>query len=90
MNNVNVVSRIETNNVNDNVERTEAQVNSLASHIMRKLKTTENWPYYCKVSWKLSESKINNNLEIALKSNRSPQRYFTWLCNRDMEKRNGY
>lgn len=84
MNNVNVVSRIETNNVNDNVERTEAQVNSLASYIMRKLKTTENWPYYCKVSWKLSEAKINNNLEIALRSNRSPQRYFTWLCNRDM------
>lgn len=87
VNNVNVVSKVETYNVNDNVRqtnKTENQVNSLASHIMRKLGATDNWLYYCKVAWKLSESRINDNLSTALKGN-SPQKYFTWLCNKDMK-----
>lgn len=86
MNNVNVVSKLETNNVNDNVVigKTEKQVNSIASYIMEKLGTSDNWLYYCKVAWKLSESRINDNLTTALRGN-SPQRYFTWLCNKDMK-----
>jgi len=83
LNNDNVISRIEINNVNDNVRRTSNQVDAIADRIMDKLRATDNRAYYCKVGWKLSESIINNNLEQALKGN-NPQRYFTWLCNRYM------
>jgi len=89
-NNDNGISRIEINNVNDNVVakrgKTENQVDAIADMIMRKLNVGKEYrEYYCKVAWNLSESVINNNLEIALKSNRSPQRYFTWLCKRYMQ-----
>ena len=82
-NNDNVISRIEINNVNDNVSRSPNQVDAIADRIMKKLSATDNRAFYCKVGWKLSESVINSNLEQALKGN-NPQRYFTWLCNRLM------
>lgn len=77
------VNETRNNNVNDNVNRSSNQVDAIADRIMAKLHTTDNRAYYCKVGWKLSEAVINNNLEQALKGN-SPQRYFTWLCNRYM------
>lgn len=88
-NNDNVISRIEINNVNDNVKsnvkkKSESQVDAIADGIMRKLNAEpSNRPYYCKVAWNLSEAIINNNLEQALKGN-NPQRYFSWLCKRYM------
>ena len=79
----NEISKVEINNVNDNVKRSPNQVDRIADRIMQKLQTTDNREFYCKVGWKLSESIINDNLEIALKG-RSPQKYFTWLCKRIM------
>lgn len=40
-------------------------------------------PFYCLVAYRLSESQIWNNLEQASRGN-NPQKYFTWLCKRDM------
>lgn len=81
----NVVLRIKTNNVNDNVHhKTEKQVNAIAERIRSKLNGTDtNMEFYYKVGWGLSESVINNNIEQALKGH-DPQRYFTWLCKRNM------
>lgn len=42
-------------------------------------------PFYCKVAYELTEGSIFSNLELALKG-RSPQRYFTWLCKKSMNK----
>lgn len=88
-NNDNVISRNEINNVNDNVKanvkKSVNQVDATADRIMRKLNVDDTYrDFYCKIAWKLSEAAINNHLETALRSNRSPQRYFTWLCKRDM------
>ncbi len=86
-NNDNVISRNEINNVNDNVKskKTANQVDAIADRIMMKLGAEAiNRPFYCKVAWSLSESIINDSLETALRSNRSPQKYFTWLCKRHM------
>lgn len=78
-------------NVNDNVKtnvnlkRSPNQVDAIADRIMMKLRADDSSRgFYCKVAWRLSEAIINKNLEIALRSDRSPQRYFTWLCKRDM------
>ena len=70
---------------NDNVKTTkEKQVEIRAAELMRKLNAGEDsLKWYWKVCWKLSEGQVNNNLELALKGN-SPQRYFTWLCKRQM------
>ena len=79
----NVKKRL-NNNVNDNVTtRTAKQVDGIADKIMEKLGATENRAFYCKVGWKLNENLIWSNIEVALSGN-NPQRYFTWLCKRQM------
>lgn len=71
-------------NVIDNVKsRTPKQVDGIADHIMEKLGATAYREFYCKVSWKLTEAQIFSNVEVALSGN-NPQRYFTWLCKRQM------
>jgi len=72
-------------NYNDNVKTTkEKQVEVRAANIMQKLGATEeSLKWYWKVCWTLSEGQVNNNLEQALKGN-NPQKYFTWLCKRQM------
>lgn len=72
------------NNVNDNVARTPRQVDDIADKLMNRLGATDNRAFYCKVGWKLSEALIWSNLEVALSGN-SPQRYFSWLCKRQMQ-----
>lgn len=72
------------NNVNDNVKRTAKEVDGIADRLMDKLGTQDNRAFYCKVGWKLADNLIWSNLEIALSGN-SPQRYFTWLCKRQMQ-----
>lgn len=79
----NVKKRL-NNNVNDNVARTSRQVDEIADRVMEKLQTKDNRAFYCKVGWRLSEALIYSNLEVALSGN-DPQRYFTWLCNRQMK-----
>jgi hypothetical protein len=80
----NVKKRL-NNNVNDNVAtRTSKEVDGIADRIMEKLSTTENRAFYCKVGWKLSDAQIFSNVEVALSGN-NPQKYFTWLCKRQMD-----
>lgn len=90
LNNVidNVNQRLNNNvidNVKPNVKRSATQTDAIADNIMRKLGASNDYrEFYCKIAWSLSEAVIAKNLEIALGSNRSPQRYFTWLCKRYM------
>jgi len=89
MNNDNGISRIEINNVtlnnvNDNVN-SEKRTERIAEYILQKLSAPEeNRKFYLKVAWRLSEATITRNIEIALAKGRNPQKYFTWLCNREM------
>ena len=84
-NDIDNVNKRLNNNVNDNVAtKTARQVDTIADRIIRKLKATEEYrAFYCKIAWKLPESQIDSNLEVAL-SGSNPQRYFTWLCKRQM------
>jgi len=82
-NNVNVVKTL-TNNVNDNVAKNEKFVDMIADKLVRELNNPGARLFYCKVAWKLPENKIYNNLELA-KTGKSPQKYFSWLCNREMQ-----
>ncbi len=79
MNNDNVVSK---RNNNDNVTKAD-QVDYIADKLVERLDNSISRSYYCRVAWNLSEAKIMNNLEVALKGN-NPQRLFTWLCQKDL------
>lgn len=59
------------------------QVDLIADKLVAALSNPERRAYYCKVAWKLPESKIWNNLESSAKG-KNPARLFTWLCQRDM------
>ena len=76
-----------TNNVNDNDRgkyQRSRQVDRIADDIIHRLGAEmRSRPFYCKVAWSLSEARIYNHLESALKG-RSPQRLFTYLCKKDM------
>lgn len=65
--------------INNNVN----VIDSKADYLVTKLNNPDSRRYYCKVAQKLTEADIARNLEIAL-SGRNPQRYFTWLCNRQL------
>lgn len=92
--NDNVTSKIEVNNDNDigkipqKSEKSSAKSTELVDGIADKLVIAFNNPgaraYYCLVAIKLSEATIWNNVELAKRSNRSPVRYFTWLCQKAM------
>ena len=87
-NNVNNVVNKLTNNVNNVKPITPLQVNK-ADIIADKLEVAlkggaESRAFYCKVAYKLPEYQIWNNLEQASRGN-YPQKYFTWLCKKDME-----
>lgn len=71
-----------TNTVSDTVAKSK-QVDLIADKLVTELNNPNRRPYYCKISYKLSESQIWNNLETAQRG-RNPQRLFTWLCQRDM------
>lgn len=81
--NVNVVS---TNNYNDidNVKYDRSKkVEMIADRLMDKLHCkSESRPFLCKVAWKLSEARIWDNVESALKGD-NPMGLFIWLCKRD-------
>lgn len=74
-------------NVNDNVPKVlNNNVNDIdnkADMLVARLNNPASREFYCKVAMRLSEAQIIRNLETALRGN-NPQRYFTWLCNRDM------
>ena len=64
-----------------------AQADNIANRLVDKLKKPDRRKYYCKVAYMLSEAQIESNLELALSKGRNPQRYFTWLCERDIKEK---
>lgn len=80
--NDNVVN-ILTNNDNVNIDNDSNKVDFIAQKLVTELNNPDARIFYCKVAWKLPEAKIWSNLELA-KKGRSPQKYFSWLCKRDM------
>lgn len=76
-------------NVNDNesknLKNNVIVIDNKADYLVSKLNNPQSRPFYCKVAMELTEAQIANNLEIALRGN-NPQRYFTWLCNRQLVK----
>lgn len=76
------VSDSETKGLKNSVTDSD-KVDRIANTLVDKLSNPERRAYYCKVAWSLPEFKIWSNLEQALKG-RSPQRYFTFLCQKDM------
>lgn len=71
---------------NDNVKTDrEKRVEVQAQDVMEKLGADETTrPWYWKICWHLTEAQISNNLEKALAKGNDPQKYFSWLCKRDM------
>lgn len=70
-----------TNNDND-IDRGK-QVELIAYKLVDYFKSPDSFKFYCKVAYKLPESKIWNNYESAKKGN-NPAGLFNWLCRRDM------
>lgn len=59
------------------------KVEITADRLISKLHTSmESRPFMCKVAWKLSEARIWDNVEQALKG-RNPMGLFIYLCKRD-------
>lgn len=70
-------------NVNDKYARSK-KVETIADELLTKLGAKqESRPFLCKVAWNLSESRIWQNCESALKGN-NPMGLFIYLCKRDM------
>lgn len=72
-------------NNNNDIDQKYARsrkVENIADRLTTIFGNEEYRPYYCKVAWKLSESKIWSNVEQAQKGN-SPSKLFTYLCKRD-------
>jgi hypothetical protein len=65
-------------NVIDNVDR-------IADRLVEKLHNPGSRRYYCLVAKTLPENILWSNLELAMRG-RSPQRYFTWLCQRSLQE----
>jgi hypothetical protein len=61
----------------------KTKVDVIATSLVDKLNNPDSRKYYCKVAYKLPENIIWLHLETALKG-RSPQKYFSWLCNKSM------
>lgn len=72
---------------NDNVNKYELaqKVEGIAYALVDKFGAPNNFEYYCKIAYKLSESRIWLNFERAKKGN-SPAKLFTYLCNKDMRQ----
>lgn len=78
-----LLNKYYNDNVKQNINNNVIDIENKADYLVSKLNNPESRPYYCKVAMNLSEADIARNLEIAL-TGRNPQRYFTWLCNRQL------
>lgn len=60
------------------------KVEEIADSLLEKLNVDEkSRPFMCKVAWKLSESRIWQNVEQAQKSKVNSVGLFIYLCKRD-------
>lgn len=73
---------ITMNNDNDRKFDQSKRVEYIADRLVAIYGNQQFRGFYCKVAWKLSESKIWQNVEQANKGS-SPARLFTYLCKRD-------
>ena len=85
-----ILTPINTININTNIKDdkyTKAkQVELLAGKLVGLFSNPGSFHFYCKVGWKLPESKIWDNYEAATATKTGdPRKLFTWLCNRDMQ-----
>lgn len=89
--NVNVNSRIESHNVNDNVKYTNKhakskKVDDIADQLVTIFNNPQGRRYYCKIAWKLPESVIYQNVEQTRAEGVSdPKKLFTFLCQRVLQ-----
>lgn len=67
--------------------KTLAEVQAIAHKLVDRLDNPSRFALYCKFAWNLPEARIWSNLETAL-AGRSPQRLFTWLCQRELPAAN--
>jgi len=84
-NNVNVNGSENPNyNVNDNGRYVKGkQVELTADRLLKRLgMKLESRPFLCKAAYRLSEAKLWDNCEQALKG-KNPAGLFIWLCKRD-------
>jgi hypothetical protein len=81
------VNRTHNYNSNDNVDKkyeVSRRVERIADQLVQKFGSDTYRGFYCKVAWKLSEARIWNNYEAAIKANPSqPGKLFSYLCKRD-------
>lgn len=81
------VNGFETNNYIDNENDKYGRakkVEYIADRLVEKFGNAQFRGFYCKVAWKLSEAKIWQNYEAAVKGNPTePGRLFSYLCKRD-------
>jgi hypothetical protein len=81
--NVNVSSRDNYNDIDNDNYRKAKSVEFTADRLLTKLGAKpESRPFMCKVAWKLSEARIWDNAEQAIKG-RNPMGLFIYLCKRD-------
>lgn len=82
---VNVPNNNNSNNNNNDIGKYEQSLKaeSLAYKLVEKFKAPDSFPFYCKVAYKLSESRIWQNYEKA-QEGKNPAGLFNWLCRRDM------
>lgn len=91
-NNVNNVNNGKLTTLTNNVTMVErepvdksvvAKADGIASVLVEKLRSPESYKFYCKVAYKLPESRIWQNYESAMKG-KNPGGLFNWLCRKDM------
>ncbi len=81
--NVNVVLTNNYNDIDNGKYEKSKSVEMIADRLIEKLGCkSESRPFMCKVAYKLSEARIWDNVEQALKG-RNPMGLFIYLCKRD-------
>lgn len=79
-----ITNVIDNDIVNKNKYDKSKFVELTAKVLVEKLHNPGAYAFYCKVAYKLPESRIWLHLESAQKG-KDPKKLFTWLCNRDMQ-----
>lgn len=81
--NVNVSLKTNYNDIDNGRYDKSKIVEMTADRLIEKLGAKqESRPFMCKVAWKLSEARIWDNVDQALKG-KNPMGLFIWLCKRD-------
>ena len=83
--NDNDIERFNLNLTLDNdIDNKDRRVESIARQLVSKFGSDKSYEFYCKVSYKLSESQIWTNYEKAQRG-KNPGGLFNYLCRKDMQ-----